>query len=105
MYLSLCEAAAREIFAINNCMVNSLFITVALTLNLVSDSTLTEWYWDCDTQYMQQQLSGQVMNTCLAVTAELQRRLFDNDQKLFWQWWEANHRNQWFNRGYVGTHI
>jgi hypothetical protein len=54
---------------------------------------------------MQQQLSGQDMNTCLAVTAELQRRLFDNDQKLFWQWWELNHRNQWFNRGYVGTHI
>ena len=86
-------------------MVNSLIVTVALTLNLVSDNTLTEWYWDCDTAYMQQQLSGQDMNTCLAVTEELQRRLFDNDRSQFWQWWELNHRNQWFNRGYVGVHI
>ena len=84
-------------------MVNSLIVTVALSLNLVDNHTLTQWYWDCDTQYMQQQLSGQDMNTCLSVTEELQRRLFDNDRQLFWQWWEQNHRNQWRNRGYLGA--
>ena len=84
-------------------MVNAFVITVALSLNLVDNDTLTQWYWDCDTQYMQQQLSGQDLNTCLAVTEELQRRLFDNDRQLFWQWWEQNHRNQWRNRGYLGA--
>ena len=84
-------------------MVNAFVITVALSLNLVDNDTLTQWYWDCDTQYMQQQLSGQDLNTCLSVTEELQRRLFDNDRQLFWQWWEQNHRNQWRNRGYLGA--
>ena len=84
-------------------MFNAFVITVALSLNLVDNDTLTQWYWDCDTQYMQQQLSGQDLNTCLAVTEELQRRLFDNDRQLFWQWWEQNHRNQWRNRGYLGA--
>ena len=84
-------------------MVNSLIVTVALSLNLVDNDTLTQWYWDCDTQYMQQQLSGQDLNTCLAVTEELQHRLFNNDKSQFWQWWEQNHRNQWRNRGYLGA--
>ena len=84
-------------------MFNAFVITVALSLNLVDNDTLTQWYWDCDTQYMQQQLSGQDLNTCLAVTEELQRRLFNNDKSQFWQWWEQNHQNQWRNRGYLGA--
>jgi hypothetical protein len=81
-------------------MLNSVIITVALTLNLVDDSTLTKWYWDCDTDYMRQQLSGQDLNTCLSVTNELQRRLFNNDRDRFFKWWEEQHRDQWYNRGY-----
>lgn len=81
-------------------MVNSIIVAAALTLNLVSDQRLEEWYWDCDTAYMQQQLSGQDFNSCLSVTEELQRRLFNNDKSLFWQWWELNRRHQWLNRGY-----
>lgn len=81
-------------------MLNSLIITAALSLNLVDDQRLVEWYWDCDTQYMQATLSGQDLNTCLSVTEELQRRLFNNSRSDFMQWWEQNHRHQWLNRGY-----
>jgi hypothetical protein len=81
-------------------MLNSLLITAALTLNIVDDATLTRWYWDCDTAYMQQQLSGQDLNTCLSVTTELQQRLFHNNRDDFMQWWEQNHRDQWYNRGH-----
>ena len=81
-------------------MLNSLIITVALSLNIVDTDTLVQWYWDCDTAYMQETLSGQDLNTCLGVTRELQRRLFNNRRDDFQQWWELNHRNQWLNRGY-----
>jgi hypothetical protein len=50
---------------------------------------------------MQEQLSGQDFNSCLSVTEELQRRLFNNNRSDFMQWWEQNHRNQWLNRGYT----
>ena len=82
-------------------MLNSLIVTAALSLNLVDTAALTGWYWDCDTAYMQVTLSGQDLNSCLSVTEELQRRLFNNNRSDFMQWWEQNHRNQWLNRGYT----
>ena len=81
-------------------MLNSLIITAALTLNIVDNDTLVQWYWDCDTAYMQETLSGQDLNTCLGVTRELQQRMFNNSKEDFQQWWELNHRDQWLNRGY-----
>ena len=95
------RVAVNAEISINMCMLNSLIVTAALSLNILDTDTLVQWYWDCDTAYMQEQLSGQDLNSCLSVTEELQRRLFNNSRSDFMQWWEQNHRNQWLNRGYT----
>jgi len=78
-------------------------LVAALSVNTLDTQTLEQYYWDCDTAYMQQRLSGQDMNTCLTVTREFILQRFDNDMTKFWDYWARQRVTEWRQRGYTAT--
>ena len=75
-------------------------ITVAvLSVTSIDTQTLERYYWDCDTAYMQEQLSGQDVNTCLSVTEELKTRLSLRGIE-FMNYWHKHKTGEWLKRGY-----
>jgi len=75
-------------------------LVAVLTVDTLSTQQLEQYYWDCDTAYMQKQLSGQDLNTCLSITSEFIQRRFDNDMTKFWSYWAEQRVAQWRLRGY-----
>ena len=75
-----------------------IIVAVAMVLEQTPTDTLKELYWDCDTLYMQQQMSGEDLARCLSITYSLQDR-FPTPAE-FYLWWEKNRRHEWQKRGY-----
>ena len=82
-------------------MLLEIALTVALSVETLSNAELEKYYWDCDTAFMKGEMGGQDMNSCLAVTEELQSRLFSNDRKAFMSWWRTYNLPEWYKRGFV----
>ena len=80
-------------------------ITIAAQLSGLPTKDLERYYWDCDTMFMKQELSGADLPSCLAVTDELQSRLFKNDYQRFKQYWEQNRLREWQRRGYTAKRV
>ena len=80
-------------------MLSAFMLLTALSVSNMSDADLETYYWDCDTAYMQQQLSGQDVNTCLSVTEEFQKRQFNMDRTRFMQYWNDRKQEEWAKRG------
>lgn len=75
-----------------------LLLSVALNIGTVNYQDLEKYYWDCDTQFMQQTMSGQDLNTCLTITEEFQKHFASRES--FIQYWNLNKKTQWARRGY-----
>lgn len=82
-------------------MLTTILLAAALTVNQLTDQELNSYYWDCDTAFMKGELGGQDLNTCLAVTEELQTRWFDNDKSKFMTWWRTYNLPEWYKRGFT----
>jgi hypothetical protein len=82
-------------------MLLEMLLTVALSVETLSTTELEKYYWDCDTAFMKGEMGGQDMNSCLAVTEELQARVFNNDRKEFMKWWRTYNLPEWYKRGFV----
>ena len=74
-------------------------LVAVLTVDTLDTQQLEQYYWDCDTAYMQQQLSGQDLNSCLAITEEFQQRRFKMDRGEFMQYWNDRKWEEWAKRG------
>ncbi len=82
-------------------MLAATILVAALTVESLSTQDLERYYWDCDTAFMKGEMGGQDMNSCLAVTEELQSRLFNNDRQRFMHWWRTYNLPEWYKRGFV----
>jgi len=80
-------------------------ITIAAQINNLSTKDLERYYWDCDTMFMKQELSGADLHSCLAITTELQSRLFKNNSLRFKQYWDQNKLQEWSKRGYTPKNL
>ncbi len=79
--------------------------TVMLTVALISPKDLSSgelvrYYWDCDTLFMKNEMGGQDIMSCLAITEELQQRVWNGDKEKFLQWWRERRFKEWERRGY-----
>ena len=82
-------------------MLAATILVAALTVDTLTTQELEQYYWDCDTAFMKGEMGGQDLNSCLAVTEELQTRQFDNDRTRFMQWWSTNTLQEWYERGFT----
>ncbi len=82
-------------------MLIEIALTVALSVETLSNAELEKYYWDCDTAFMKGEMGGQDMHSCLAITERFQEQVFDNDKSLFMQYWNKNKNREWEHRGYV----
>ena len=73
-------------------------LTVAITLQDLPKEVIESFYWDCDTMFMQGELGGQDMYTCLQITDEFQKTFANKEE--FRQYWEKNKWEAWRQRGY-----
>lgn len=80
-------------------------ITLAAAVTEVPTKQLERYYWDCDTMFMQERLSGSDLHSCLAITEELQSRLFKNNSLRFKQYWDKNKLHEWNKRGYTPKNL
>ncbi len=79
-------------------------IVVALTVGTAQDLSsgeLVRYYWDCDTQFMKGELSGQDLLPCMAITEELKQRVWQGDHERFMQWWRERNLTEWYKRGFT----
>jgi len=83
----------------------SLILVAALSADKLNTNELVNYYWDCDTLFMKGELGGQDTWSCLAVTEELQKRIFKNDNDKFKRWWHQNKFKEWKKRGYIHKEI
>ena len=81
-------------------MLVELALVAAMTVENLSVKELTNYYWDCDTEFMKGELGGQDLLSCLAVTEELQRRVFNDDRSLFLKYWRRENLTEWYKRGF-----
>jgi hypothetical protein len=49
---------------------------------------------------MKQQLGGQDMNSCLAITDEFIKRKFNGNMNDFYDYWRKNRTKEWNKRDY-----
>lgn len=82
-------------------MLLTIALTVALSVETLSESELEKYYWDCDAAFMKGEMGGQDLNSCLAVTEEFQSRIFNNDKKAFILYWNKNKNREWERRNFV----
>ena len=64
-------------------MLNAFLLLTALSVSDMSNTDLEKYYWDCDTSFMQGSLGGQDMNSCLQITEQFQKRMFNSDRDAF----------------------
>ena len=81
-------------------MVPALLLLTALSVNNLSEADLETYYWDCDSAYMKGTLSGQDMNSCLSITEQFQKLMFNNDKDAFMDYWNDHKNQQWELRGF-----
>lgn len=78
-----------------------MFAVAAGTVQDLSSAELERYYWDCDTMFMRGEMGGQDLLTCLDVTDEFKRRVWNSDHDKFMQYWREMKRRQWQRRGYI----
>ena len=93
IYLNISEEGSK--------MLGTIILVAALSVNTLTDTELETYYWDCDTAFMKGDLGGADLNSCLAVTEELQQRKFDNNREAFMQWWRTYNLPEWYKRGFT----
>jgi hypothetical protein len=81
-------------------MLSAFMLLTALSVSNISDADLENYYWDCDTAYMKGSLGGQDMNSCLKITEQFQKQMFNDDKDAFMQYWNDNKNQQWESRGF-----
>lgn len=82
-------------------MLNAFLLLTALSVSDMSNTDLEKYYWDCDTSFMQGSLGGQDMNSCLQITEQFQKLMFNSDRDAFMDYWNRNKNTQWERRGYI----
>ena len=82
-------------------MLNAFLLLTALSVSDISNTDLEKYYWDCDTSFMQGSLGGQDMNSCLQITEQFQKLMFNSDRDAFMDYWNRNKNTQWERRGYI----
>ena len=82
-------------------MLNAFLLLTALSVSDMSNTDLEKYYWDCDTSFMQGSLGGQDMNSCLQITEQFQKPMFNSDRDAFMDYWNRNKNTQWERRGYI----
>jgi len=75
-------------------------LVAVLSISDINTDSLEQYYWDCDTAYMKQQLGGQDMNSCLAITDEFIKRKFNGNMNDFYDYWRKNRTKEWNKRDY-----
>ena len=75
-------------------------IAVAASVASMTPAQLESYYWDCDTAFMKQQLSGQDLNSCLSITQQFLETVFENNKDKFWLYWDNTRQTEWVKRGY-----
>jgi len=81
-------------------MLSAFLLLTALSVSDISNTDLEKYYWDCDTSFMQGNLGGQDMNSCLQITEQFQKLMFNSDRDAFMDYWNRNKNKQWERRGY-----
>ncbi len=76
-----------------------MILVAAISLSDLSFEALENFYWDCDTMFMKGELGGQDTMTCLAITEQFQKHFWD--KWVFSQYWNAQKKSQWAQRGYI----
>lgn len=76
-------------------------IALAASVASMTPAQLESYYWDCDTAFMKNQLSGQDLNSCLSITDRFIETVFLNNRTQFMTYWDRNHNQQWAQRGFV----
>ena len=76
-------------------------IALAASVASMTPAQLESYYWDCDTAFMKNQLSGQDLNSCLSITDRFIETVFFNNRTQFLQYWDLNRDQQWAKRGFV----
>lgn len=76
-----------------------LALSIALNPESLSYSELEEYYWDCDTMFMKEELSPQDMWSCLSITDEFQKHF--KSKQSFRKYWNMNKVKEWKKRGYT----
>ncbi len=79
----------------------TLLLVAALSTNNLTVPELESYYWDCDTAFMKGELGGQDTWSCLAITEELQKRVFHDNKNQFLKWWNKHKHQEWQRRGYL----
>lgn len=83
-------------------LIETILLTVALNSPKdLSSGELVRYYWDCDTSFMKGELNPNDVFGCLAITDELQQRVWKGDKEKFLQWWNARKHKEWAKRGYI----
>lgn len=82
-------------------MLETIVLVAALSVTTLTDTELETLYWDCDTAFMKGEMGGADLNSCLAVTEELQTRRFNNDREQFMAWWRTYNLPEWYKRGFT----
>jgi hypothetical protein len=81
-------------------MLSAVLLLTALSVSDIPHTDLEKYYWDCDTSFMQGSLGGQDMNSCLQITEQFQKLIFNSDRDAFMDYWNRNKHKQWERRGY-----
>lgn len=81
-------------------MLVEMTLVALVSVHTMTTEELERYYWDCDTLYMQQQMSGEDLARCLSITYALQDRF--PTMSAFREWWEKNRQSEWQKRGYTG---
>lgn len=79
-------------------MLKILLLSVALNAADLPYTELEKLYWDCDTLFMQGELGGPDVWSCLAITDEFQSYFADRED--FMIYWHEHRISQWNSRGY-----
>jgi len=82
-------------------MFYTIVFTLVLSVDQLSIPQLEKYYWDCDTLFMKQELGGQDILSCLAVTDQFILKKFKNKREKFREYWNKNKYHEWETRGYI----
>ncbi|MSQ65904.1 MAG: hypothetical protein EXR37_06130 [Limnohabitans sp.] len=81
-------------------MLSAFLLLTALCVSDIPSTDLEKYYLDGDTSFMQGSLGGQDMNSCLKITEQFQKVMFNSDRDAFMDYWNNNKQRQWERRGY-----
>jgi len=86
-------------------MLTAILLTFVLSVEQLPLITLEKYYWDCDTLFMQGEMGGQDILSCLAITDQFILKKFKNNKKKFREYWNKNKYQEWESRGYFHEQI